>query len=98
MTGVAAGSLGLTAAARAEALVPVAETKAAVLAEHGMVAAGDGTTTGTATDAVAIVGAPGEADTPYTGYHTVSGRCLVAAMIGAMERPMPMGRSGKDSR
>lgn len=95
---VAASSLALTAAARAEALALVAETKAVVLAEHGIVAAGGGTATGTGTDAVAIVGAPGEADTPSSGYHTISGRCLTAAVIRAMERSMQVGRSGKDSR
>ncbi|MDZ7788316.1 MAG: adenosylcobinamide amidohydrolase [Halofilum sp. (in: g-proteobacteria)] len=94
---VAATSQALTAAARAEALALVAETKAAVLAEHGIVAAGGGTATGTGTDAVAIVGAPGEPDTPYTGYHTVSGRCLAAAVIGAMGLSMDLGRGGKGS-
>lgn len=91
---VAASSLALTAAARAEALALVAETRAAVLGDHGIVAAGGGTATGTGTDAVAIVGAPGEADTPYTGYHTDSGRCLAATVIAAMERSMEAGRSG----
>jgi len=91
---VAATSQALTAAARAEALALVAETKAAVLGGHGIVGAGGGTATGTGTDAVAIVGAPGESDTPYTGYHTLSGRCLAAAVIGAMERSMEAGRAG----
>lgn len=91
---VAVTSLALSAAARAEALALVAETKAAVLADHGIVGAGGGTATGTGTDAVAIVGAPGDADTPYTGYHTVSGRCLVAAVIGAMGWSMEAGRDG----
>ena len=89
---VAASSLGLTAAARAEALGLVMETKAAVLSDHAIVAAGGGMATGTGTDAVAIVGAPGESDTPYTGYHTVSGRCLAAAVIRAMGLSMKAGR------
>jgi adenosylcobinamide amidohydrolase len=94
---VAATSQALTAAARAEALALVAETKAAVLADQTIPAAGGGTATGTGTDAVAIVGAPGESDTPYTGYHTVSGRCLAAAVIGAMGFSMDLGRRGKGS-
>jgi adenosylcobinamide amidohydrolase len=94
---IAVTSQALTAAARAEALGLVVETKAAVLSDQGIVAAGGGTATGTGTDAVAVVGAPGEADTPYTGYHTVSGRCLAAAVIRAMERSMEAGRSGKAS-
>lgn len=95
---IAVTSLVLTAAARVEALALVAETKAAVLADHGIVAAGGGIATGTGTDAVAIVGAPGEADTPYTGYHTVSGRCLVAAVVEAIERSMAAGREMRRSR
>lgn len=91
---VAVTSLALSAAARAEALGLVAETKAAVLSDHGIVGAGGGVATGTGTDAVAIVGGPGEADTAYTGYHTVSGRCLAAAVIGAMEWSMDAGRGG----
>ncbi len=89
---IAATSLALTAAARAEALGLVAETKAAVLADQGIVAAGGGTATGTGTDAVAVVGAPGFEDSPYTGYHTVSGRCLAAAVIRAMGLSMEAGR------
>lgn len=95
---VAVTSQALTAAARAEALGLVAETKAAVLSDHGIVAAGGGTATGTGTDAVAVVGAPGFEDTPYTGYHTVSGRCLVAAVIGAMEWSMDAGRERRRLR
>lgn len=95
---VAATTLGLTPAARAEALALVAETKAAVLGAHGIAGAGGGTATGTGTDAVAIVGAPGAADTPYTGYHTVSGRRLAAAVIDAMERSMAAGRGDGRSR
>lgn len=91
---IAVSSLALTAAARAEALGLVAETKAAVLSDHGIVGAGGGTATGTGTDAVAIVGGPGESDTPYTGYHTVSGRCLAAAVIRAMGLSMEAGRGG----
>ncbi len=91
---VAVTSQALTGAARAEALGLVAETKASVLSDHGIVAAGGGTATGTGTDAVAVVGAPGAEDTPYTGYHTLSGRCLAAAVIGAMGRSMDAGRGG----
>ncbi len=91
---IAVTSLALTAAARAEALGLVAETKAAVLSDYGIAGAGGGIATGTGTDAVAIVGGRGEADTPYTGYHTESGRCLAAAVIEAMERSMEAGRNG----
>ena len=90
---VAATNQGLTAAARAEALLLIAESKAAALADHGIVAAGSrAIATGTGTDAAAVVAGSGE-DTLYTGYHTASGQCLARAVVGAMERSMALGRS-----
>lgn len=90
---IAAATHGLTAAARAEALLLIGESKATVLADHGIVAAATGAiATGTGTDAAAVVAGPG-ADTPYTGYHTESGQCLARAVIAAMERSMAAGRS-----
>ena len=90
---IAASSQGLTAAARAEALLLIAESKATVLADHGIVAPGSqAIATGTGTDAAAVVAGVRD-DKPYTGYHTASGQCLARAVIGAMERSMALGRT-----
>lgn len=82
---------GLTPAARAEALTLVAEAKASVLADLAITAAAsEQIATGTGTDAVAIVAGDGE-DTPFTGYHTASGRQLVAAVREAIRGSLRLG-------
>ena len=81
---IAVTDLGLTGAARAEALGLVAETKAALLADLGMRVPGQAyLASGTGTDAVAIVAGPGES-VPYTGYHTDSGQNLAASVRQAV--------------
>lgn len=75
---------GLTAAARAEALMLATEARCAALADHGIESVnGQGPATGTGTDAIAIACAPGD-DTPWTGYHTDSGYCLARAVQAAI--------------
>lgn len=75
---------GLTAAARAEALMLATETRCAALADHGIESInGQGPATGTGTDAIAIACDSGD-DTPWTGYHTDSGYCLARAIQDAI--------------
>lgn len=85
---VAVTPRGLTAAARVEAVALVAEARTALLADLGITAAGsERIATGTGTDAIAVVTGEGE-DTPYTGYHTPSGRALVTAVQAAIARSL----------
>lgn len=75
---------GLTAAARAEALMLATESRCATLADRGIESVnGQGPATGTGTDALAIACTPGD-DTPWTGYHTDSGYCLALAVQTAI--------------
>lgn len=75
---------GLTAAARAEALMLATEARCATLADQGIESVNDaGPATGTGTDAIAIACEPGD-DTPWTGYHTDSGHCLACAVQAAI--------------
>lgn len=85
---VAVTPLGLTAAARVEAVALIAEAKAGLLADLGITAAGSGRiATGTGTDAVVVVCGDDD-DTPYTGYHTRCGYNLVAAVRAALARSL----------
>lgn len=85
---IAVTSQALTAAARAEAVALVAEAKATLLADLGITTQTSGhIASGTGTDAIAIACTDGD-DTPYTGYHTRSGRQLVAAVRDAIERSL----------
>lgn len=75
---------GLTAAARAEALMLATEARCATLGDRGIESVnGQGRATGTGTDALAIACEPGD-DTPWTGYHTDSGHCLALAVQTAI--------------
>lgn len=75
---------GLTAAARAEALMLATEARCASLSDHAIESVnGRGPATGTGTDAIAIACGSGD-DTPWTGYHTDSGHCLAVAVQTAI--------------
>jgi len=84
---------GLTACARAEALMLATEARCAALAEHGVESVnGQGPATGTGTDAIAVACGP-DGDTPWTGYHTHSGHCLAVAVQRAMGLSLAGGGS-----
>jgi adenosylcobinamide amidohydrolase len=88
----------LTAGARAEAAMLVTEAKCACLADHGIPSAnGHGVATGTGTDAVAVASRDGM-DTPYTGYHTISGQLLVSAVRQALDQSLSLAHLGHCSR
>lgn len=91
---IAVSSSALTAAARAEALMLVTETKCAFLADAGIHSVNDrGPATGTGTDAVAIASGTGETAC-YTGYHTASGPALARATQAALTASLAAREDG----